>query len=563
VYFREIDKRNYSLFNFLSDCKYKSYFSAILISFLIAISLVLLTFATISTGSATEIIVSPNGVGANNSTINDAINHVNLIGDSNNTIILLDGVYNTTNDINNYITINGNLKIIGNSSPDNVIIDGRGIGFLFNIAPNSNVTFENISFINAVGTNGGAIYNEGNLEIINSIFENNQAINGGAIYSTGDTVVNQSKFIKNSEAIFLSGSINKIISSSIMNNDKGIFIDYTATNTVINYNRILNNTNSGYDLENHGDKTDANLNWWGKNYIDSNQVLNDNTNFSLNYWYVLQITLDNNTYLKSIALNFTKDIPDIYLAYNLSTNIPTTHNPAMLPVFNVTVLCPFNNTFVRNIQSFAISWGTGTRWGLPINQYNTYYSVQAFTDNEHVLVEMNYHPPVLKVNNLSTTTDKSTTLSAQFLAKSGQVLINKTIEFWINGVYIGSNKTNSNGIAIYNYKITKEGLSTFSALFQGDNNYSKTEINATVSVVKGVSIKKTTNDSFNKNNNTNKNNTKGNNKDNKNNNSKNNKKNNNLKSIDVQANMKKSGNPLIAILIVVLFSLFVTNRFKK
>ena len=464
--FVDVYKSKYGIFY----SKYTKYFIRMLFSCFLIVLLI-----SISTAYAVNVTVSPDGIESNNSTINDAIDYVNSINDLDNIITLQKAVYNTDKDRNNNITINGNLKIIGNGSPSNIIVDGNNLGYLFKISPNSNVIFENITFINGNNDYGGAINNVGRLLVNNSIFENNSAISGGAIYSIANTYISLSNFTNNSEAIWISGIGNTIISSTISNNQKGIFIDGSTISAVINYNRIFNNTSFGFDLENFGINTNADLNWWGTNYPIQEQINNNGTDFNMNYWYVLQITLDDDIYLKSTELNFTKNLDNIYLAYNLSTNKPVNHNPLLLPMFNVIVICPFNNTWNRNIQTFSIGWGNDTRWGLPINEYNTYYSVQAYVDNEYVLVEIIYDYPNIIVSDTKSTTNLATKLSASLLTISGKPIYNKTIEFFINGIIIGSNKTDVNGLAIYHYTFNEEGTFDIQSIFNGDEDYSSSK----------------------------------------------------------------------------------------
>ncbi|WP_067260195.1 right-handed parallel beta-helix repeat-containing protein [Methanobrevibacter cuticularis] len=462
----------------------------------------------ISNVSAATITVSPNTTtSADNHSINDAINAINPSTDLENTIILLEGTYNTDEDINNNITLNGNLRIVGNSSPDKVIIDGRSLGYLFNISPNSNVTFENITFKNGNSANGGAIYNnqgnvtisnsifsnnkadadggainnKGHISVINSIFINNIATNGGAIYSTSNSNISWSNFTNNSQAIWISGSNNSILSSNILNNLNGIYINSNSNGTIVNYNRILNNTANGYDLDNYGNNTDANLNWWGVNNPSSSQIRNNGQNFIKDYWYVLQITLNNDKYLATASKNFTND-PGIYLAYNLSTNRPINNDPLKLAPFNVTVLCPFGNTFNRNIQTFSISWGTGTRWGLPLDNFNTYYSVQVFTDNEYILLEINYMISKIDTEDINGKVDKPIELVANLTNGTGGSIANKTVEFWINGLLIGTNKTNENGIAKYYYTPTKSGIFNFLVKFNEDSDYATSNASSNITI---------------------------------------------------------------------------------
>lgn len=551
----------YSKFNGFKKHSLKIVFGFFLIGLLINISLV----------SAVDVTVSPDGVGTDNSTVNDAIDYVNSIGDLDNTITLLKGVYNTSNDRNNNITINGNLKIIGDGSPSEVVVDGKAMGYLFKISEYSNVTFENISFINGNNDYGGAIANFGNLTVINSIFESNNALFGGAIYSNSNTYISLSNFTNNSEAIWISDGNNTIISSTIINNQKGVFVDNSANSTIINYNRIFNNTNSGFDLENFGENTNADLNWWGTNFPSQEQINNRGENFTIDYWYVLQITLNTDNYLKTSTIDFTKDRNNIYLAYSLSTNMITSHNPLLLPMFNVIVICPWNNTWNRNIQTFSIKWGDGTNWGLPINQYNTYYSVQVFTDNEYILVEINYAPPNLISSEIKGITGTETKISTTFLTKTGEPIYNKTIEFWVNGTYIGSNNTDSNGLALYQYIFDKEGNFNIQFIFNEDESYSK--LIATTNAI--ISIPPASENSNDINNNLNEldgkkgteksDNRVSNPKDNSNNQLKNSTDYNNYSNNKVNASMKKTNLSILAMLVVVFFGgcFFIVNAKKK
>lgn len=546
--------KDYTLKHSKVNSKYNKYFLKIIFGCFLFVLLI-----NISTVSAVNVTVSPDGVGTDNSTINDAISHINSISDSDNTIILSEGVYNTSKDRNNNITINGNLKIIGNGSPSKVVIDGGNLGYLFKISSNSNVAFENITFINGNNDYGGAISNFGKLKVNNSIFENNTALYGGAIYSIANTYISLSNFTNNSEAIWISGINNTIISSTILNNQKGIFVNGSAKSTVINYNRILNNTLSGFDLENFGTDTNAELNWWGTNYPTQQQINNQGINFTMEYWYVLQITLNTDTYLKTTVLNFSNDVADIYLAYNLSTNKIISNNPLLLPAFNVTVICPWNNIWNRNIQTWSIAWGTGSRWGLPINEYNTYYSVKAFVDNEYILVEINYTPPNLTSSDIKSNTSILTQLSAKFLTNTGKPIYNKTIEFWVNGIHIGSNKTDANGLAIYHYIFDKEGVFDIQAIFSGDESYSNST--ATSQAVISITIPPENNeDNLNETNEEKDHNeetesNEPNDDDNSNNqlkNNINNSPNNNSKINASMASMKKTSIPIVAMLLAIL-----------
>lgn len=181
----------------------------------------------------------------------------------NNTIIIADGIYKTTDDKNGTFIYNGdndkNLTIKGSNSK-NVILSGDGKNQILNHKTsegNAPLILENLSFIdgnssknggaaytdsfivvkdcnftnNKSDGKGGGFYSEGSAEIINSIFNENEANdNGGGFYSKGFAKVNDSIFISNksfaSNGTNLAGGggfysyISAIVDNSIFNNNQ-------------------------------------------------------------------------------------------------------------------------------------------------------------------------------------------------------------------------------------------------------------------------------------------------------------------------------------------------------
>jgi len=62
-------------------------------------------------------------------------------------------------------------------------------------------------------------------------------------------------------------------------------------------------------------------------------------------------------------------------------------------------------------------------------------------------------------------------LTAHLVDEYGYNLYNKTINFYVNGVYIGNGTTDLNGNAFINYTIPGVGSYSYTAYFPGDNNY--------------------------------------------------------------------------------------------
>ena len=117
-------------------------------------------------------------------------------------------------------------------------IDARELGRIFNIANGATLTLNNAVIINGRADKGGAIYNDGTLNINNVTFKDNAADNwGGAIYDNGVVTVVDSTFDGNDiisrgssstdyggAAIFSNGDLkvdNSIFTNNIKNYENG------------------------------------------------------------------------------------------------------------------------------------------------------------------------------------------------------------------------------------------------------------------------------------------------------------------------------------------------------
>lgn len=96
---------------------------------------------------------------------------VNVVSD-NSTIILMDGIYNASGDLD--IEINKNLVI--KSLTGNVTVNGNGQSTFFNIFDSKSLSLENINFVNGKTTAYSSCYsvicNNGLLTLKNVEFEN-------------------------------------------------------------------------------------------------------------------------------------------------------------------------------------------------------------------------------------------------------------------------------------------------------------------------------------------------------------------------------------------------------
>lgn len=92
------------------------------------------------------------------------------------------------------IIISKNFNIFGNG---NYKIDGNNLGGIFTINQGCSVLLSGVVLVNGNGTNGGAIYNEGTVNLINSKLTSNNASFGGAIYNKGIATVSGSTINEN------------------------------------------------------------------------------------------------------------------------------------------------------------------------------------------------------------------------------------------------------------------------------------------------------------------------------------------------------------------------------
>jgi len=199
-------------------------------------------------------------------------------GDTIDFDLLANSVITLQNDLPSIV--DKNLTIEG-STISGVTISGDNTHHPFHINSDSNVTIQGLSIISGVGNNeGGAIFNEGNLTIIESTLSGNTDVEGkggaiynksgatlkivdsnitsnttteyydesygGAIYSKGKVTISGSRLVENSSqsnggAIFIENSTLEISNSTISGNHAnsrgggGIFAKQTELN-------ILNST---------------------------------------------------------------------------------------------------------------------------------------------------------------------------------------------------------------------------------------------------------------------------------------------------------------------------------
>jgi len=160
------------------------------------------------------------------------------------TIVLADGTYKTTDDEKGtFIFFDNedyNLTLIGSSS-ENVILSGDNKEQIFNhqSTQNAPLKLEKLSFLNGNNTgNGGGVYTDYKIDVIDCNFSGNYAYIGGGFYSSSATVTN-STFTNNSA-----------------NNGGGFYSSSaTVTNSIFTDNSAMDDSDSDSDSDSYSDSS--------------------------------------------------------------------------------------------------------------------------------------------------------------------------------------------------------------------------------------------------------------------------------------------------------------------
>lgn len=407
---------------------------------------------------------------------------------------ILSGTMNINNStfINNTATDFGgaimpsesiNMNINNSKFINNTARQGGAIFNSFGI----NTTVSNSSFINNTANAGGAIYNpdESSMNVYSSNFTNNSVnLTGGAIRNNGDMIIDMSNFSNNAAAngaaiytgtvsnlnltssnltnnaggavININGIATSITGSNIFNNTQGIIIGSNAVNTTLNYNRIFNNTNTtGFDLVNNAVNTVADLNWWG----DNTPLV---SGITLGNYFIMNVT--NATPLisnGSVSFNYT---------FKLNTN--DTFDASLLPFFVTNV---FTNVTSGAIDTFDARFDRIVNSTLNVKNQTVEYTF--ITDNEVQTLNVFFNPKIktiIEVNNVEGKDGETVTLVARLTDENGTPLAGKELTFHVAGQTFTA-ITDSNGIATVQYTINKDdftdGTISFTVTFEEDETY--------------------------------------------------------------------------------------------
>ena len=243
----------------------------------------------------------------------------------------------------------------------------------------------------------------------------------------------------NDVGVVISGNGNSITSSNIIDNaGLGINVTSTGINSIINYNRIFNKFI--YGLTNYGNFTDANYNWWGENNIVSQYYNNPGSNLDLNFYYVLQLSLNytlnntvdrNRTYAKDVFAN---------LSYELTLNdASVSHDKSLLPYFIVNILLNNSTSVILNFTQDAREDYNWTN--VIITNSDSSAQIRVLADNGDVYLRIGDY-------------NNSVNLTITKVANVTEVVVNETVQYVITVTNHGPNAVN--GVEVY--EILPNGL---------------------------------------------------------------------------------------------------------
>ncbi len=387
-------------------------------------------------------------------------------------IELEEGTYTGNNNTN--MTINKNITIQGKTK-DKVILDAHGLSRIYTIGNNLNVTFINLTFLNGNTTaNGGAIYNNyaGTIiTFINCTFTNNTGNLGGAIYNVGNNI--------------------SIDNSSFINNNAGVGASIRNSGNSIN---IINS-----HFENNSGTASTGGVW-------------SNGNFTL----VINSTFNNNTGISGGAININGGNNSSIINCTFTNNFATNNGGAMaIGGHNVSIInCTFTNNFATNNGGAISNGGSNTivsNSNLNNNQANGngggIYNINSFnialfnntisngtiSNNGTVIMEGNIISNNLDQESIlaisSSVSGRVVTVNVKATDIVGNVLVGATVDFYVDGVLVGTGITDSDGVVQFIYTATKVGTSDilvfmdeFSVIDVDDNEFIYSTVSNTTSV---------------------------------------------------------------------------------
>ncbi|QUH22591.1 hypothetical protein HYG87_01810 [Methanobacterium alkalithermotolerans] len=217
---------------------------------------------------------------------------------------------------------------------------------------------------------------------------------------------------------------------------------YGASDSSLHFNRLLYNW--VYDVAAApGVTVNAENNWWGSNNSPASRVT-----AGVNYspWIMLQIIAQPETIPCQGTSQVTADLTwNTIDGVNPHQKPAGGHIPDHIPVSFSTTLGDIDPENSQTYMGTSLSTFTGTTVG------TAHVSAQVDNQIQTTSIEVEKIDTVLSVDAVSATYLGSVDLIATLEDEFGNLLVGETVGFWVDGVYVGSAVTDSNGVATVTY----------------------------------------------------------------------------------------------------------------
>ena len=437
-----------------------------------------------------------NNYATNGGAISDAGDYGNVTATimnnklSNNTATDGGGVNNSCDYGNVTATLTNNTFLNNTATDGGAIINDGDHGNLVTVTINNNTLLNNTATEYGGADDNTGDYGNVKVNITNCTMENNTAVEGGAIENDGDysnaTAIITNCTIENNTATHYGGAIDDegdygTVIATITNNalltntasDGGAINnagDYGNTTVTIHNNTLLNNNaidsggafsntggdgyasatlnynrivdNRGIDVYELNGQVNAEDNWWGTNFNDTNPESAGMTNFPVNTWIVLNITANPSTINMGGNSTLTAN-----LLYNNNNTQINGNLPDGIPVnFETTMgnVNPINTTIQNN-----------TARTLFIPNTLGYALISAIVDNQTVstLVQSkNLISTNTTVNSTNGYANHTVTLTAVLTAADNSIIKEGNVTFTVDNAPSVTTPV-INGIASYTWTI--------------------------------------------------------------------------------------------------------------
>lgn len=173
--------------------------------------------------------------------------------------------------------------------------DGGAGGALINDGGTLNIKSTTFTS-NTADLSGGAIYNNGPLNITDSVFSSNSALAGGALVNRGNSIITNTIFNSNhaQDGGAIVNNQNMTITSSTFTGNQADMLGgaiINRHNLTLHFSRLVGN--SPVDIYNSEATLDAEYNWWGTNFAGSDPVTAGRVSgATISRWLVLSLNPD-------------------------------------------------------------------------------------------------------------------------------------------------------------------------------------------------------------------------------------------------------------------------------